>query len=55
MSDCPACQGTGYIESMEPTCCGNVYKHGECRSHCAVPKLHQEPCQFCTGKPEGAA
>lgn len=53
---CPQCDGDGYLtqDATRPTCCGNVWPTGECRSHCAVPEYFQEqvPCESCGGMGE---
>ena len=51
LADREICDGSGYeiVERTRPTCCGNTYPSGECRSHCAVPEYYQdqEPCPGC--------
>jgi hypothetical protein len=47
--ECPECSGAGWIEGMEPACCGNLSRSGECWGGCAVPVQTQEQCGFCGG------
>lgn len=49
MSYCPNCNGGGFIIELEPTCCGNLTKGGECRGECAVPQEVAVPCGYCGG------
>lgn len=49
MQPCPECGGGGFIEHMDPECCGNLTPGGECRSHCAVPNEWREGCDRCRG------
>lgn len=47
--DCPQCGGAGCVEGIEPACCGNLTKSGDCRGSCAVPQQCQEQCSYCGG------
>jgi proteasome lid subunit RPN8/RPN11 len=47
---CPNCGGSGYVDGVEPECCGNTTGSGECRGDCAVPRQVEEACP-CGGEP----
>lgn len=49
---CPDCDGRGWIEDVEPECCGRTYASGACRGECAVPKQVQRQCESCNGSGE---
>lgn len=49
MEKCPECEGNGYTFSVEPECCGNLTRGGECRGDCAVPKQVEVTCKCCGG------
>lgn len=46
---CPECEGIGFTIDVDPECCGNLTKGGDCRAYCAVPKQVQVSCQCCGG------
>jgi len=49
---CGECNGSGLIEGVRPTCCGNFTPHGECRGHCCVPERTLSQCEYCYGTGE---
>jgi hypothetical protein len=46
---CPECNGEGYTIDVQPRCCGNLTKGGECRGDCAEPEQVQVCCSLCGG------
>lgn len=49
---CPECDGSGFQIDIQPRCCGNLTKGGECRGDCAEPKQVQVACEWCGGSGE---
>lgn len=46
---CFECQGAGWVEDVEPGCCGNFTPHSSCRGDCAIPVPCQRECSYCGG------
>lgn len=44
---CPYCGGSGFVDDVEPECCGNTTSSGECRGECVVPRQVEVPCSTC--------
>jgi len=51
MSQCLHCQGQGWIEDVEPGCCGRPTEHGDCCGQ-PIPVQCQIQCEGCLGTGE---